>query len=414
MSSINAKMARRNIWRNPRRSILTATAIAFACILLVFMLSFQFGSYDSMISNTLKINTGHLQVQAPGYHDDKKMHQVIDEPKKVAAALDSVPAVLNYTFRAQGFALLSSKNRTYGGMVVGIDPEREAQTTTVKSLVREGKYLSADDYETVLIGKALAENLQIGLGDEITVLGQGRDGSVAAMVYVVKGLFSSGQSDFDRSMIMVPMESFQDAFSMRGAVHTAVAIVEEPTNIEPVISQVERELSAQNSKETPVALDWMELMPGLMQSIEMDMAGGFIMYFILIIVVAFSIMNTFLMAVFERTKEFGVLLALGTTPGRISIILLMESMFLTLLGIVFGVVLGVAVTVYFQHAGIYMGAEMAEAMAQYGLPPTLHPKLTTLSATLGPTAVFLVTIVTALYPALRVRKLNPAEITALR
>ena len=222
--SIDFKMAWRNIWRNPRRTLLTVAAIAFASLLLVFMLSFQFGSYEAMINSSVKIHTGHLQVQAEGYQDNMNMRLVVNEPEAVGQVLDRTEGVEAWTARANAFSLVSSKERTYGIMVIGIDPDREARVSTIKGTIRKGAYLSASDDNQALVGRLLAENLQVGPGDELTVLGQGRDGSIAATVVEVKGIYGSGIDEFDRSSLQIPLKSFQDVYSMRGSVHEVVAI----------------------------------------------------------------------------------------------------------------------------------------------------------------------------------------------
>ena len=135
MFPIDMKMAWRNIWRNPRRSILTMLAIAFASMLLVFMLSWQFGSYETMINSAVKIHTGHLQVQAQHYNDKRSMRMVVPDPFAVGEVLDKTPEVSAYTFRTNAFSLVSSKQRTYGALVIGIDPMREAQVSTLKKLI---------------------------------------------------------------------------------------------------------------------------------------------------------------------------------------------------------------------------------------------------------------------------------------
>lgn len=388
------------------------TAIAFAVALLVFMLSFQMGTYDAMISNAVSIRTGHMQVQAKGYHDEGKMWQVVEDPKAVAKKLDSIPEVASYTFRANGFALLSSEQRTYGGMVVGIDPEAEARVSTLETLIREGEYLEPGDGNQALVGRLLAKNLKVGLGDEVVVLGNGRDGSIAAMVYTVKGVYSSGQDAFDRSSIQVPLDHFQETFSMRGAVHEVVILADSLDQAGGVHKELSSKLGAIENDPPLVALSWDELMPGLKESITLDFISGIIMYLMLTVVVAFSILNTFLMAVFERTREFGVLMALGTRPGRLTRLLLIESTFLTLAGLVAGLLLGVSVTLFFQSHGIPLGESIRDMVQQYGIPERLYPKLTLLSLTIGPAIVLVITFITALFPALKVRSINPTQALA--
>jgi len=401
-------MAWRNIWRNPRRTMLTICAIAFASLLLVFMLSFQFGSYETMINTSVKIQTGHLQVQAETYQEKKNIRLVVPDPAKIAQVIDSIPAVEAYTFRGQAFSLISSNERTYGVTVTGIDPIGEAQVSRLKSLIREGAFLSKEDTHQALVGKLLARNLRVKLGDELTLIGQGRDGSIAATVVQVKGIFSSGISEFDRSAIQIPLQTFQDVYSMQEAVHEVVIIADALRNIAAVKTAIQAGLSLLKLKKPLTVLDWNELMPGLRQSIEMDLVSGLIFYLLLVLVVAFSILNTFLMAIFERTREFGVLMAIGTTPGRLTKVLLIESMTLTFIGIIAGILIGSLITLYFQAHGIDISGA-SELLSQFGITGRIYPKLSWLSATSGPLAVLIITFFAALYPAIKVRMLRPVE-----
>jgi len=403
--SIDVKMAWRNIWRNPRRSILTISAIAFASLLLVFMLSWQFGSYETMIDSAVKIHTGHLQVQAKEYNDKKSIRMVVPDPVLIGNILHKTPNVAAYTFRANAFSLISSNERTYGIIVVGIDPVREADVSTLKKLIRHGSYLSEDDTDQALMGDLLAGNLKVGIGDELTLLGQGRDGSVAATVVKVKGIYKSGQDDFDRGSIHIPLKNFQDVYAMRGAVHEVVALGKSLDDLEEIKKAVTAGIEKTDKKHNLTVLDWMELMPGLIECIQMDMYSGFIFYLILIIVVAFSILNTFLMAVFERTREFGILMAIGITPGRLSKLLLIESMTMTMAGIIIGIIAGCLITWYFQVHGIVISGT-SEIMRQFGMPERIYPKLSIISASIGPAAVLVITFLTALYPAIKVRRLS--------
>ena len=406
--SIDVKMAWRNIWRNPRRTMLTICAIAFASLLLVFMLSFQFGSYETMINTSVKIQTGHLQVQAETYQEKKNIRLVVPDPAEIAQVIDSIPTVEAYTFRGQAFSLISSNERTYGVAVTGIDPIGEAQVSRLKSLIREGAFLSKEDTHQALVGKLLARNLRVQLGDELTLIGQGRDGSIAATVVQVKGIFSSGISEFDRSAIQIPLQTFQDVYSMQGAVHEVVIIADALRNIAAIKTAIQATLSSLKLKKPLTVLDWNELMPGLRQSIEMDLVSGLIFYLLLVLVVAFSILNTFLMAIFERTREFGVLMAIGTTPGRLTKVLLIESMTLTFIGIIAGILIGSLITLYFQAHGIDISGA-SELLSQFGITGRMYPKLSWLSATSGPLAVLIITFFAALYPAIKVRMLRPVE-----
>ncbi len=408
---IDIKMAWRNIWRNPRRTILTVAAIAFACVLLVFMLSFQLGSYDTMINASVKIHTGHMQIQVEGYQESRKIRLVIPDPGPVGEILDQVPDVTAYTYRAMAFALVSSENRSYGVMVEGVDPRREARVSTLADIVRQGRYLSdppADGGPAgALVGRLLARNLHLAVGDEITVLGQGLDGSVAATVLRIQGVYASGVDAFDRSAIQMPLAAFQEVFAMGTAVHEVVVTARNLASVPAIERAVSGRLKKIPGPRPLVTLDWTALTPGLDQAIKMDLVSGSIFYLILTMVVAFSILNTFLMAIFERTHEFGVMMAMGTRPARLTRMVLLESAGMTLVGVTAGIVLGSLITWYFMVHGIQMGASSNEIMRQFGIPSRFFPQLSLISATAGPGAVFLITLLAAFYPALRIRRLTP-------
>jgi ABC-type lipoprotein release transport system permease subunit len=412
--SIEFKMAWRNIWRNPRRSILTAAAIAFACLLLVFMLSFQFGSYATMINASVRLHTGHLQVQHPQYHDKNEIRLVVSAPDRIAGVLRGLPDIEAYTFRAQGFSLASSAERTHGVLVTGIEPDLEPAVSNIKQQMQSGRFLSAGDREQALVGRLLARNLKLNIGDEITLLGQGRDGSIAASVVWVKGIFSTGIDDLDRAAIHIPLKTFQEIYAMGNAVHAVVIVADRLDSVPAIKSELEAALQPveKRPESQPLrVLDWDELMPGLRQSIQMDLVSGIIFYLILILVVAFSILNTFLMAIFERTREFGVLMAIGTNPGRLTRVLLIESLSLTAIGILTGIAMGCALTTYFQVHGIDFSGS-SEILSQFGITGRLYPKLSLLSASCGPAAVLVITFLAALWPALKVRRLRPVEAMA--
>ena len=401
-------MAWRNIWRNPRRSILTIMAIGFASALLVFMLSWQFGSYETMINSAVKINTGHLQVQATGYKDKRDIRRVVSDPESIGALLEHTPEVAAFTYRANAFSLISSEKRTYGALVVGIDPKREPGVSTLKKLIRKGLFFAETDTDQALVGHLLAENLQVDLGDEIVILGQGRDGSIAATVVKIKGIFNSGLDEFDRGILHIPIRYFQDVYTMSEAVHEVVAVGNSLKDVQGMKTRIKNSLPRMMDQDDMVVFDWMELMPGLIEAIKMDLVSGFIMYIILILVVAFSILNTFLMVVFERTREFGLFMAMGTTPGRLTKLLMMESAAMTLMGIFSGIIAGSLITYYFQIHGILIPGA-TEIMRQFGLPDRMYPQLSLLSLSIGPGVVLIITFLTALYPALRVRRLKPVE-----
>jgi len=397
------RLAWRNIWRHPRRSGLTIAAIAFAAALLVFIITLQLGSYDMMIDNNLKVLTGHFQVQRVGYLDKPKMRSTIAQAQPLAEELRQINGILEMAVRANGFALAASDERTYGVQVIGVETAYEGKLSTIPGRIQSGQFLSSDNAQELIIGEALARNLKVKVGDELTLLGSGHDGSIAAAVLPIVGIFNSGLSEIDRGLIEMPLTTFQDIFSMGNAAHVLVGMVDNLDALEMVLAQVRTKIPS-----TLVVLDWNSLVPGLRQIIQADMVNGWFMYGCLILIVTFSILNTFLMAVLERTREFGVMLALGTKPLFIGKLVMLESLFLSLLGLGIGLAIGTAITLYFYVYGFsYPGME--EMGAEFGLTGAVTPQLSLLAFTLGPTLILLFTMIASLYPALRIRILKPVD-----
>jgi ABC-type lipoprotein release transport system permease subunit len=271
-------------------------------------------------------------------------------------------------------------------------------------LVSEGRYLRQEDADEIVIGSVLARNLKLELGDELTFLGSGRDGSFAAGVVTVVGIINSGISDLDRSLAQIPLGYFQSVFAMDEAVHSIVVNVGVLSRVDPVKTELTQLVGAGDL----VVLDWDELQPGLRQAIQADLFSAFVMYAVLIVLVAFSVLNTQLMSVLERTREFGVMMALGLRPGGLARLVLLETAVMSLLGLALGCLLGIAIAGYFQTYGLYIPG-MEEAMDRYNLPGRLYPQLSVLSALLGPVIVFLGGMLAAIYPSLRLYTLQPVE-----
>ncbi|MCJ7814804.1 MAG: ABC transporter permease, partial [Xanthomonadales bacterium] len=211
---LNLRMAWRNLWRHKRRTWLTATAMIFSNVLLVFMISLQFGSYDMMINNTLQSFSGHFQVQKNGYNESPKLRLSIGSIQALAVELRQAMPETRVTARAAAFALASSERRTFGIQVIGVEPDFERGVSTIPGLVRQGSWLREMNAPEIVIGSVMARNLKVGVGDEITLLGSGLDGSFAAGILTVTGIFESGSQEMDRSFADIPLGYFQEMFAM--------------------------------------------------------------------------------------------------------------------------------------------------------------------------------------------------------
>jgi ABC-type lipoprotein release transport system permease subunit len=307
--------------------------------------------------------------------------------------------------RGIAFAMTSSNMRSYGLQIIGVEPLFEPKVSTLPGLINKGHYFTDLNAEEIIIGSVLARNLHVDIGDELTLLGSGRDGSFAAGVVIVTGIFKSGNADIDRSMAQLPLGYFQSLFGMDDQGHSIVINAKDL----PLVSTLQQQVSAIVSQRNDLTvLDWNKLQPGLQQAIKADMASAWFMYAVLIVLVAFSVLNTQLMSVLERTREFGTMMALGVKPARLSTLVITETFLMSSLGLALGAALGTALAYYLSIVGFsYPG--MAEMAGKFNLPGRMYPSLSLLSIFLGPGIVFLCSLLASLYPALRLFLLQPVS-----
>ncbi len=400
---LSFRLAWRNIWRQKRRTWLTALAMIFSNMLLVFMIALQLGSYDMMIENSLRIFSGQMQIQHEGYHESQKMRLAVDDISLLAAEIRTQFPAAKVAARAFAFALVSSEGRSFAMQIAGVEPEQEAGISTLPGLLESGRYLAGSDAAEMVIGSIAARNLGVATGDELTFLGTGKDGSFAAAVVTVVGVFDSGATELDRGLAEIPLAYFQDVFSMGGSGHVVAVSVPDLRRVPAMLKSLQ---GVAGSKNSLLVLDWDVLMPGLKQAIQADMTSAWFMYAVLIVLVAFSVLNTQLMSVLERTREFGVIMALGIMPRQLALLVLLETFLMALLGLLLGVLLGGLVASYFSHAGFaYPGME--ELTDKFNLPSVMYPKVSLVSLLMGPVVVFVFCLLAAIYPSLKLYSLRP-------
>jgi putative ABC transport system permease protein len=403
--NISLRMAWRNLWRHKRRTWLTVGAMIFSNLILVFAISLQFGSYQMMIDNTLKAYTGHLQIQHQGYNDEPRMRSSIEDILPLADKVRKQLGSNTIAARGVAFAMTSSEERSYGLQLIGVEPDFEVNVSSLPGLIKQGRYFSDSNAAEIFIGTVLARNLRVNIGDELTLLGSGYDGSFAAGIVTVTGIFESGTTDIDRSMAQLPIGYFQQLFALDGRGHNIVINAHDLPQVPGIKHEVENML--EDRKEL-VVLNWDVLQPGLKQAIQADFASAWFMYGVLIILVAFSVLNTQLMSVLERTREFGVMMALGVKPSRLGTLVMTETALMSGLGLMIGAAFGMMLTYYLSIAGFsYPGME--KMAAQFNLPDRMYPSLSPLSIILGPSIVFIFSLLASVYPAIRLFFLQPVS-----
>ena len=401
------RLAWRNLQRNKSRTWLTAGGIGFSVLLVSFAMSMQSGSYEIMIESATRYFSGHGQVSDASYIDQPRFERTVPNATALQAELETIDG-LSVMPRVQAFAVVSMGEKSLGGMVMGVDFAAETRFLDIYDNVIEGQIPRASD--EALIGSSMARNLGARVGDELIVLGSGKQGAVAAAIFIIAGIVETGQVELDRTLVFAPIAGVADAFYLQDEVHMLLLMVENLSQLGAIGAQIETKLTG------PIALQtWQELMPMIEQSIELDKAGAQLFYSLLLILVVFAVVNTFVMVLFERTREFGLFMALGMRPWQVIGQVQFEALLLSLLGVGLGLALALPLINYLSAVGIpleHMGGEEAARQMQMGSFDRLFPKATLASLLTAPMVMIVGTQLAALVSTVRVRGIHP--VSALR
>lgn len=397
-------LAWRNLWRHPRRTWLNLSAMAFAAVVTILMLALQVGTYNELIDRALKVVHGHAQVRPTGDEDSTVPCGLIRDAAAVAALVGRTPGVAHASARALGYALLSSAERSYAAEIIGVDPASEPKVSTLPGSIRTGRFLAGQEADEIVLGATLAKNLKVSPGDSVTLLGMARDGSVAADSLRVVGVFETGTRELDRGLAQMPLGRFQATFAMPGAAHAIVVTTPSLAALDSTLAALGDRLAGRNL----AVLGWDRLAPGLKQAIELDAGTAMILYAGLLVVVVFSLLNSLLISVLERTREFGVLLGIGMAAGKLGRLVWLETILLASLGVGLGLLLGGAVTAYYARYGLHLEGIDA-VVAQWGLPDRLYPEITPFTLLTGPVVLFVGVSLAGIMPVLRIRRLKALE-----
>ena len=401
------RLAWRNLRRNAARTGLTAGGIGFSVLLVSFAMSLQSGSYDIMIDSATRYFTGHAQISEKSYADQPRLDRTIENVQALQATLSAIDGLTVFP-RVQAFAVVSKGEKSLGGMVLGVDFEAEQQRLDIYDNVIEGTVPTQTDQ--ALIGASMARNLGAVVGDELVVLGSGKQGAVAAAIFAVSGIVETGQDALDRTLVFAPFAGVAETLYLQDEAHMLLLMVDDLSQLGAIATQINPLLPEQLTLQT-----WQQLMPLIEQSIEMDKAGGYLFFSMLLILVTFAVVNTFVMVLYERTREFGLFMALGMRPWQVIGQVQFEALLLSSLGVALGLGLSYPLIDYLTGVGIPMhqiGGEEAIQQMQMGTMDRIYPRVTWSSMATAPLVMMIGTQLAALVSTVRVRGINP--VTALR
>lgn len=361
------KLAWRNIWRNKRRTVITLSSIGFAVFFASVMQSMQRGTYERMIDNTVRFSTGHLQIHGSGYWEEKVIDKSMSwngttEIKELITGLEAVEAMAP---RLESFALGAHQDKTKGVIVVGVDPEKELGITRLNEKVVEGTYFERKG--GVLIGKDLARFLKAGLGDTLILIGQGYHGVNAVGQFPITGILKFPNPEYNRQAVFLRLPDAQYFYGAEERITSLSILLSEASEM-PIIQAL---LSESLDTKSYEVMSWEEMMPELVQSIELDYYSGLIMTYVLYAVIAFGIFGTFLMMTRERVYEFGILVSIGMKKLKLQLMVALEILMLTFLGVLTGILASMPIILYLYMNPIVVTGEMAETYENFGFEPIL-------------------------------------------
>lgn len=398
-------MAWRNVWRNRRRSLLTVVAIALGLAFNIFMRAIGDGFHDQMVDNSVRAEIGHIEIHRSGYHDDPELNKTLPDPGKVTQVIRSLPGLRGYSLRVLGSGLASTSENSNGVQILGVDPAEEQTVTTIQNAIVRGRYLSADEQRPILVGDRLASHLKVSLDDKVVLLVQAADGSMGAQLFRVAGVFRSGSPEMDEGVVFILRSDAQNLLSLGDRVTEAALLLDSSRQIPAGLEALKAHLNGE-----PVEiLPWWQVEPFLQQFIQIDDAFFYIIVLIFFIVISIGILNTIMMSIFERVREFGVMMALGTKPRQIIKLVVEEALALGLMGIAAGSLIGSALTQYFARYGINLSSFSAGAAAVGITSSRVFSELTVANLLYSNLAVLVVVMLVALYPAFYAARLRPVE-----
>jgi putative ABC transport system permease protein len=398
-----AMIAWRNVWRNPKRSFVMIIAITMGLWGGIFASSLSFGLLDQRFQMSIGQHISHIQLHNPEFLIDQNVRHSVDQWQELTSMIENDDQVRAYSRRLVTNGMLASANLTRGVNIIGIEPALESRATGLQELVIEGSYFGEQMRNPILIGQALAEKTKLQERSRLVLTFQNAEGELTAATFRVAGIFRSANMQFDEMNVYVLHSDFTD-YVADSPIYNEFALVTNHLDIvDPVAERYSHEFGNLEVR------TWAEIAPELNFLQQMASTMLVIIIAIILLALAFGLVNTMLMSVFERIKELGVLMAVGMNKKRIFSMIILETSFLTFIGALCGIVLGGITVLIFGNVGINLAAVGGESMEKIGFQSFVYPQLD-VSFFLSIAALVVITaMVTSIFPSIKALKLNPAE-----
>ncbi len=397
------KLIWRNLWRNSRRTLITMASIAFAVLFAILMKSLQDGVFNNLIKNVVGYYSGYVQIHQKGYWDEQVLDNCFEMESLLTNKLQQNSQIKEIVPRLETFVLISKENTSKGCLLVGTDAVKENNLTQLKSKLINGSYFNNNE-ASVILAEGLAKRINAKVNDTIVLFGQGFHRAMAAGKYNVKGIVHLALPALNDAFAYLPLAATQYFLSAENRLTSISLGIDNPKNGNTVVKNLKTTIEPKYE-----VMSWQEMMPEIDNHIKADGFSFYVFSGILYIIIGFGLFGTILMMTLERTREFGMLIAIGMKKNKLKLILLGETFLITLLGVVLGMLLSLPSVLYLQEKPIRFSGEIAKAYEQFGFEaifPTEFNPIIFISQSL---VVLCMSILIGLYPLWFVSGLNPVE-----
>ncbi|GAA5188756.1 ABC transporter permease [Ferrimonas gelatinilytica] len=405
-----ATLAWRNLWRNKLRTSIMLGAVVFGLVGVVAMIGFVAGLYSNMIQNAIAWQTSQLQIHNRHYLENPDIQDTLLQPKVITDLLATLPEVAAWSERFIAEGMVASARANRGIRINGVVPDQEVRVTPIAGAIVEGAWLDDQGRNPVLVSKKTAERLKLRLGSKIVLTFTDAQGDVAGAAFRVRGIFRTPSTNFDEGNLFVRHKDLAALAGLSGSHEIAVRLHEEDYRAFDTVLAVKTRLQAVSDPGNRIR-DWQQIQPLLASILGQMGVSNAIIIGIYVVAMGFGIVNIMLMSVFERTREFGVLMAVGMQKHRVFTLILLESAWLGVCGGLLGLLAGYALMQLLGYTGIALGT-MAEGLGAFGADTLFYPRVTASEYALIFVTVVAASLLAALYPARQILRKPPAEAMA--
>lgn len=406
-------LAWRNLWRHKRRTFITLFSIAIGFGLSVFSIGLQDSAHNSMVKNAIKMGDGHITIQHHEYLDSPANYRFIEQGEALVDKLSSLSLPAEIIPRVSLQALASTANNSVGIQLQGISINNDPLKKLLNDSIIEGQWDITKYEQGLIIGEGMAKKLKVSIGSKIILMAGKQGGESESHLGRVRGIFKSGIDELDKYLVISTLSFAQRFLYAEGASPnyfpiTKIAVfIDDNKQLEAIHTQITSEVLFDNIS----ILTWQEVMPQLVQYIIVDDIGSYIMQIFILFIILFSIVNTILMSVLERTREFGLLRALGLNKSYLIILVLIETFFLSSLSVIFGWLLGGGIHWYVASYGIDFSNLIPEGTTFAGtfMDTIIYSELSSKRVFQLTSIVFFTTLTLGIYPALKAARIQPIE-----